>query len=93
MARRKRNLIKQIQKELGLSSYREADEIFEKTMKVFRSVLEEDGELKLPDIGIIKKVVKGGRKVRVPRTGEEIYAPKRFGLRIQEAARFKEAFI
>jgi len=86
---RKRNLIKKIQKRMGLKSFREAKEVYEIVTDEMVNGLNEEGAIKIEGIGIIKKVIKPGREIKVPTKEEKITVEDREGLSFKEDSSYK----
>lgn len=88
---RKKEIIKRMQKEFKLASFKDAQDYYDKFIKIYNDGLEEAGSIKLEGIGIIRKVVKKAREINVPTKDKPVMAQERSGLAFKEDSSYKKS--
>ena len=78
--RRKKEMIKGIQRRLKLKSFKEAEIVFDAVNDEYKLGLKDSGAIKMPDIGIIFIGTKKARLIKVPHKEKKIKVPERKGL-------------
>lgn len=74
---KKKDLLKKIKEETELKTQQEAEEFLDGVVEAILSGLEEDGKVKVENLGTFTLKERKARKARNPRTGEEIDVPSR----------------